>query len=642
MPNLKQNFNPEAGPGEHIIKCNFGYPGIAMGTAYLVSGNVTLDEQSPVFPPAKTPWEEVNALDEAIRRAEGYYYERLDKVNHLPIETRDEAKDTLETELLTLGELKKNSDSNKTYAKMAEQINLESKSAAEVIYQYYQTSIDSVSKMARELQYKLDNETNNDNRQKIQGQLSFLSNQTQVPSNLQKTLLRFVSPDMNMNTLQDAPDGCIPIANSIPVGDVIHFRNLNGKGTRMHATINTEGVDADHSNILMRSSRIAVARMNHDNFGRIRHGDMLIVDGEHGYVVINPTRERREEYISRITRQQENRKKLIDKYENTKWPVTKDGVTIKISANAGYSDEMQAVNTVNAGSIGLYRTEVAVLTRAFAPTEDIWYNIFTELYNKSEERAITLRTVDFEGDKVKSAIASIAADPARQQQMRRDQMRAALRVKAENPDAKIHMMIPMVRTIEQFTDDKAMMKEEAANIGIEPLHLGAMVETPAIVSEIDRLAEHADFLSIGSNDLIPHLLGYGRFDQAEAQFYDPTKKGIIVHIMQVQACQEKNTEVSLCGDLATNPRYLALLIGCGMTHISSGIAQIPFLKELVTRIDTGKAKDMVQTLLETQGRERREAILNDFNENEMGLSPNGVIDLDRNENGASNPAPENI
>ena len=444
-------------------------------------------------------------------------------------------------------------------------------------------------------------------------------------------------------SLDDAPDNSIPVSmTTIPPGEMTHFRREDGKAARIHAFIDGTGAPQSHTWILANGSRITPVRLDEDEIKKLNSSDFIIIDAIERVVFINPTPETKRQYqedldqfrdIEReLTRRAHKRTKGADgRYRKS--VQTSNNDSIKVSATGGFSDEIYAAEQVNALTIGMYRTELAVLMREDKDVigdgweqrwEERWHKIFDHIATEANGKAISLRTVDFAGDKIQSELSSFAGNPEKQEMMIRAQIRAALRVSKENELADFSMMQPMTTKPEDFDKFQSWMKEEADNLEIDELELGCMVETKGIISQLQNL--NASYISVGTNDLVSELLEYDRYDAKEAkEKYDPTDPKVLKALLNILDNAKDDVEISLCGDMASKPQHFALLVGLGYRHMTAGVGSVHHIKELARRIDTQEAEQLVDRLMVGDlNREQREALLRNFNEKYLGVY-NGAI-----------------
>ncbi len=657
--------------GEHTYNnLKVGYKQVVIGTAYVVN-----DE---IVPPVSTQFDpdtdedakiahirqEDEAFQEAMNRTLSDYAYALENVNKMPIEMRDEVEGMLITEMQMLS----SSDSLKSHISKSIQTGQSAEFAA---YGHYEN---------RKMQMQAVLET------LPEDQKADYQRQIDLVGNVQYNLLQGFHNERISSRLEQAPDDSIPVLQSIPVAKLHSLRNSNGIGARLHGILDTTGTELSHAWIVAKSSRITTMRIPEELRRKIRTGDRIIIDGSNNLLIHLPSPSTLREYeqeqaIEQAERDELKRRSKIKTPDGKggflKAVPTADKQLIKISANAGYSDEVLAVNDVNALTIGLYRTELAVLGRLRAPDEDLWYEIFETVLLNANKRPITFRTLDFSGDKIQTLFPDLTKNTKRQEYLLRSQMRAILRLLDEYPESKICIMFPMVRDSEQFEKMRTIFGEEATrralvqlkfdeeaitqileawkldeeaskpliealqldesairnlqvakeitNDALKTIKLGPMVETPGIARDIKDI--QGKFYSIGSNDLIPALRGFDRYGDEASTEYDPTHPQVLRALREIIENVPNERELSICGDMATNCSHFALLVGLGLRHLSVGVGMVPHIKELARRISTEEAAELVEELILTPKRAQRESMLKKFNEASLGLKPNGTINM---------------
>ncbi len=427
------------------------------------------------------------------------------------------------------------------------------------------------------------------------------------------TLLQQLDPAAHSASLQDAPDGCIPVTSALPVGLTGYFRQP-GSGARIHGMINSGGTQEDHTNIVCRALGVSIARIGADELNNIKTGDMLIIDGANDKVIAHPSPATLAAYQEKHAARAAAQEALVEKArQDTGIIQTRDGQAISVAANISYSDEVADVNAVNARGIGLYRTELAVQRSSQSLSEDKWHKIFSHIVNETQGGKVVIRTIDLEGDK-----ANHNLDGDSVEEIVERQLAAALRVAHEQGRDRVAVMIPNIRDAAHLQSFQDVMDAQAAKLKLEPIKLGSMVEIPGFVNDLDNA--HSAFYSIGTNDLIANTLGFNRFDDNARDRYDPTAPAVLAEIEKTaQAGDAQNVPVSVCGDMGSDPRYFALVVGAGVHNLSVGAAAIPEIKELARRIDCREATALFQKILVTENRENRRQILDSFNRASLGL-----------------------
>lgn len=392
-----------------------------------------------------------------------------------------------------------------------------------------------------------------------------------------------VLPDVSPH---DTDESLIVVARDIAPAEMIRLREGN-----FSAFLTDLGGPTSHTAIVARSMNVpAVVGLGHLR-GLVRDGDILIVDGFTGAVLINPSSRVLGEYRQRQTAYLQKRQELAQLRDAL--PVTADGVTVELHANIEQPDEALAALKSGADGIGLFRTEFLFLNRPDMPSEDEQYRVYADVVQVMEGRPVTIRTLDVGADKALDDDAVVATNPAlglrgvryclAHPELFTAQLRALLRA---SKHGHIRILIPMIATMHevyavqdilQLAKDQLRAVNEAGPFNVS---LGAMVETPAIAIAIEPFAQALDFLSIGTNDLIQYTLAVDRGDGDVSNLYDPLHPAVLRLISSViNAGERYGIPVAMCGEMAGNAAFTRLLLGLGLTAFSMHPQQMPDVKK---------------------------------------------------------------
>ena len=641
---LRDVFEFEARPGEIAIKGKIGYPAIDVGPAYVI--DTTIEE--PANDNIENPDDRAaqrQLFNDTIKRFDGILEKMKQKAHLVAVEMRDVYAETIDTEQILLNNV------IGIDGDIRDRITNEGISAERAIYDYYEADIQRAEKRTTDIKERraAEGKTLTD-KEKIN-----LAKAVEYPKYFRDaliTLARGGEPHSLDRIPEKIPtESPIPVSRNFQVADLANFRRADGHGTKIHSLIRSHGTLGDHIGVIARGLRLPVANISDGERARIHDGDMVIVDGANDLIIVNPDEERLAEYTAKMKQEGAENRYYAGLSNKEKWSQTRDEEIIKISANIAYADEMYAVDINNASAIGLYRTELAILARRPNGTSE---NKMLEIYDQiakdsidknGKAKSITMRTPDFVGDKDfkdpdKDYTPEEEAElEAEKQKYIRDSLWAMHQAAKNNPDATIHVMFPMINTPEEFETMKALAHKVATEVGIPPLKTGCMIETPEAVRNMAEI--DADFYSVGTNDLIPLILQYDRFDEKAAEEFDPKDPTnplvleALSHIVETAKEKGQEDKLSICGDIASDPRYFALLVGLGYKHLSSGVGNVPYQKELARRIDTREAQALVTQLKEMEDptnphgrdmRQKREDLLENFNKKYLGLNWNGKFD----------------
>jgi phosphotransferase system enzyme I (PtsI) len=285
--------------------------------------------------------------------------------------------------------------------------------------------------------------------------------------------------------------------------------------------------------------------------------------------------------------------------------VTKDGVVLNLMANIELVEEVVAAKDYGAKDIGLFRTEFLYLDLRRFPTEEELFCKYKELVELMSPHSVTIRTLDINGDKVNPYLSVVEeANPSLGLRAVRfclenepvfvTQLKAILRAAAIG---NIKLLIPMISCVEEIIQVKQALGkaihelEQEKKIFNKDIPLGVMIEVPSAAIMADHLAEHVDFFSIGTNDLIQYALAIDRRNPQVAHLYQALNPAVLRMIkMTCDAAKKKGIDIVMCGEMAGDPINIPVLIGLGLTHLSMNSASIPVVKNMIRNIDSRMAK----------------------------------------------------
>jgi phosphotransferase system enzyme I (PtsI) len=362
------------------------------------------------------------------------------------------------------------------------------------------------------------------------------------------------------------------------------------------------GTRTSHAAILAHSLGIPAVMAAEGVLEEVATGDRLVVDGWAGTVQVRPTGA---EVTAAETRDQRRRELDRELEVGAKEPAsTQDGVAMRVRANLDLPEELEAVRRSGAEGVGLMRTEFLVVGRSRMPTEDEQAAIYRRIGEAFGGHDVVIRTYDIGGDKFPAAFRTPPeANPflgwrairvcLDEPEIFRTQIRAILRAAAHAP---LKLMIPLVTRVEEVEATRELVEKEARALhraGIEAaasVPVGVMIETPAAAVLADRFAEVSDFLSVGSNDLTQYTLAVDRSNPRMAGRFDPHHPAVLRLLRDVQvAGAAAGREVSLCGEMASDPVSAYLLVGLGYRVLSVASPSLPVVKWLVRRIAASEA-----------------------------------------------------
>ncbi|HEO69743.1 MAG TPA: phosphoenolpyruvate--protein phosphotransferase [Candidatus Hydrogenedentes bacterium] len=412
-----------------------------------------------------------------------------------------------------------------------------------------------------------------------------------------------------LKTLDHLGSPCVVVAHDLSPSDTANIDVDNALGI-----VTDVGGPTSHTAILTRAFEIpAVVALRYAG-AHITPGDMVVVDGARGLVIIRPTEKTLAEYTEEKGRQDERRRQLL-RTERKAACATQDGVEVPLLANIELPVEVDHSIQTGARGVGLYRTEYLFLNRPSLPGEEEQFEAYRDVVKSFAPLPVTLRTLDLGGDKLATHLRF--ADEINPQLGWR-----AIRFCLERPDvfkaqlramlrASVHghvaIMFPMVSGIEELCRVKAVLDEVRADLSrrdipFDPdIKVGSMIEVPSAVITADLLASECDFFSIGTNDLIQYSLAVDRVNEKIAHMYEPAHPSVLRMIKQTaDHAKAGDIPCGICGEMAGDPLFSELLLGLGVTSLSMSSVAIPLVRAQVQHMHMAHAKRFAKRVLKAR------------------------------------------
>ena len=379
---------------------------------------------------------------------------------------------------------------------------------------------------------------------------------------------------------------------------------------RVTGFITALGGKTSHSSILARAAGLAAVVGVGNVIEKLCNGDMVIVDGHAGEILVNPEEAVLEDYRQRMEAEHERARVLA---ESGHLPsVTADGYHIEVASNIGTPADMKKVMAAGADGVGLFRTEFLFLDKTSLPTEEEQVESYRAVLMAMPDKKIVIRTLDAGGDKQLPFIGGLTeANPALglrairlcmvYKDVFKTQLRALLRAGVEG---NLHIMFPMIATLEELITAKELLKEVAGELAEEGIvhradvPVGIMIEVPSAAVIADILAPEVDFFSIGTNDLVQYTMAADRMNEHVAWLSDYFQPPVIRLIANVAKAAQKNDKwVGMCGEMAGDPLATPLLVGLGLSELSMNARSVPRIKNLVRQLTVERAKEWADQIL---------------------------------------------
>ena len=382
--------------------------------------------------------------------------------------------------------------------------------------------------------------------------------------------------------------------------------------TKIRGLIIEDGTPTMHVSIVAKALGIPVVAKIKGIFEEIKTGELVAVDGNDGYVYRNPSQAVQAKFKAKIAEKQKLQEKLAELRK--KPSKTKDGEKVNLYINVGLSFDLDYIESTNCDGIGLYRTEIPFMASEKMPDVDRQITYYGELMEKAGDRKVIFRSLDVGSDKLLPYWSNIGEEnPAigwrsiritlDRRAILRKQVRAFLRAAAGK---ELNVMFPMISNLSEFEEAKETLlleleKEKRRGREVpKKVNVGLMVEVPAIIFQLDAILPHADFISIGTNDLAQFVFACDRGNPRLTERYDVLSAPFLTMMETiVRKANQYGVYCSVCGEMAGNPIEALALIGLGYRNLSMSGSSFGKVKSMVRSIDASEVSDYVRTLLKS-------------------------------------------
>jgi len=449
--------------------------------------------------------------------------------------------------------------------------------------------------------------------------------------NVTERVLRNLSGKAQEN-LEGISERVIIVAHDLSPADMTEL-NID----KVMGFITNVGGKTSHTAIMAQALELPAVMGLESATDQVEDGDLLILDGNTGDVIINPDDIEINNYKKKQI-QHEEYKSLIVKTSHLP-ATTLDGHRIVIKANVEFFEEVMSVRDYGGEGVGLFRTELLYLKSKVFPTEEELFEDYREVVETIAPDPVTIRTLDLGGDKFDSKLEiSKETNPAlglrairlclKETEMFKTQLRAILRASIYG---EVQIMFPMISGLQEVLDAKKILgqaKEDLNREKIEYDHeikVGIMIEIPSAVTMAEVLAKHVDFFNIGTNDLIQYALAIDRINEHVAYMYQPFHPAILKMIQQVvNAARNAGINVSLCGEMAGDPLCVPILLSIGINELSMNARTIPVIKKIIRSISIEETRADFENVIELSTAEEVREYIFDRMKTKIPVSPSLV------------------
>ncbi len=446
------------------------------------------------------------------------------------------------------------------------------------------------------------------------------SRKTDVIQVVERVLAALLLDTTSAATVATPEDGSILVAHDLSPADVILF-----KQHKFASFVTDVGGTTSHTAIVARSLGIPSIVALHQARRLVRENELLIVDGSHGVIIVNPDETTLAEYRLRQEEWDLERQKL--RRLKTTRSATLDGTRIELQANIELPDDVAQAKDNGAAGVGLFRTEFLYLNRRDLPTEDEQFEAYRQVAEAMDGLPVTIRTFDLGADKALDSAERVSTNPAlglrairlclAEPLMFFGQLRAILRASAFGT---VKILVPMLSGVHELNQTLHLIAEAKRSLDQDNIRfdasvpIGGMIEVPAAALSLGIFTRKLDFLSIGTNDLIQYTLAIDRTDDAVAHLYDPLHPAVLQLVASIiHNAAKAGVPVAVCGEMAGDVTLTRLLLGFGLRQFSMHPANLLAVKQVVLKSDLVEVAQVARRMLRAEDPDKLYALLDKLN-----------------------------
>ena len=444
---------------------------------------------------------------------------------------------------------------------------------------------------------------------------------------LSDRLLRILAGKTGTAATGVLPDDAILVARNMGPAELLDYDR-----SKLRGLVIEEGGTASHVAIVAKALGIPALGQAENLIELADAGDAAILDADTGELHLRPSQELVLAYSDRVRFKAKRQQRYAGLRDVS--PVTRDGVRISLNMNAGLLVDMAQLHASGADGIGLFRTELEFMISSGLPMKDRQTAMYRKILKAAEGKPVVFRSLDIGGDKMlpylrhdKEENPAMGWRAVRMTLDRSGLFRAQLRALLKAAEGRdLHLMLPMISETAEYDQGRAVLEDELAmakRFGwpeAGKIHLGAMIEVPAMLMQLDAIFKRADFASVGSNDLIQFLYAADRNNPRLAKRYDPLSPPVLGALAQIVAAAERHKRpVTLCGELAGKSLEAMALIGLGFRSISMAAAGLGPVKAMVLSLDAGRLRAEMKEMLKSENRSVRAELQRFATDNSVDL-----------------------